>query len=125
MVDRPKSIGQAHRVFSQMEKEIERLTTEGERKDAAILAAYDELMNLQPHIPQACKPGHGGFIDSHVDEAMRVLSSVSDNPAQVRPHTQPIEIEREPVADGREHSEFCEAWRGRVCTCDDDRRPPD
>ncbi len=47
----------------------------------ALEKVHDELMNLQPHIPQACKPGHESFIDSHVDEAMKgidqALSPVS------------------------------------------------
>ena len=36
--------------------------------------AHDELMNLQPHIPQACIAGHEGFIDDHVDAAMNLLA---------------------------------------------------
>lgn len=50
------------------------------RKDAAIQGAHDELMNLQPHISQSCRPGHEPFIDSHVDKAMELLSAVSGSP---------------------------------------------
>lgn len=31
------------------------------------------LTNLQPHIPQACKDGHSGFIDSYVDPAIEIV----------------------------------------------------
>lgn len=46
MVDRPKSIGQAHRVFSQMEKEIERLTTEVSKYKQAAIDAETRLIDL-------------------------------------------------------------------------------
>ena len=47
----------------------------------AMRKAHDHLMNLQPHIPVACYPGHEGFIDSHVNEAMRVLdAALAKNP---------------------------------------------
>jgi len=53
--------------------ERDALAAEVERLRGATRASYDHLMNLQPHIPQACKQGHEPFIDSHVDEAMRIL----------------------------------------------------
>lgn len=44
----------------------------------AVQEAHDELINLQPHIPQACIPGHEPFIDSHVDKAIEILASLQD-----------------------------------------------
>jgi len=41
--------------------------------------AHNHLINLQPHIPQACYPGHESFIDSHIDEAMKLLSETTKN----------------------------------------------
>lgn len=43
--------------------------------EATITKAHDELMNLQPHIPQCCYPTHIGFIDDHVDAAMIALNA--------------------------------------------------
>ena len=37
-------------------------------------AARDQLINLQPHIPQSCYPGREGFIDSHVDVALEAMN---------------------------------------------------
>jgi hypothetical protein len=44
-----------------------------EALEAALRDADGHLTNLQPHIPQACYPGQEGFIDAHVDEAIRVI----------------------------------------------------
>lgn len=48
--------------------EITRLRT-------VVKGALDELINLQPHIPQSCYPGHEKFIDTHVDAAIKLLST--------------------------------------------------
>lgn len=45
-----------------------------EETRAKIQAAHDHLMNLQPHIAQLPKQ-YQGFIDPHVDEAMKLLSA--------------------------------------------------
>ena len=44
-------------------------------RSEAIQKAYDHLMNLQPHIEQLPKE-YRGFIDPHVDEAMKLLASL-------------------------------------------------
>jgi len=41
-----------------------------------IKEAYDTLMNMQPHIEQACYPKRQIFIDSYVDKAMDILEEV-------------------------------------------------
>jgi len=52
---------------------IEALEAEVARLRGAVQKADDHLTNLQPRIPQACYPGHEGFIDSHVDCAQEIL----------------------------------------------------
>ncbi len=56
-------------------KECERLTVRIDVLEDRLSKIHDELMNLQPHIPQACKPGHCSFIDSHVDVAMAIAAA--------------------------------------------------
>ena len=46
-----------------------------EPEAATIQKAHDHLINLQPHIAQLPK-GYQGFIDPHVDEAMKLLASL-------------------------------------------------
>ena len=48
--------------------------TDQERK--TIQEVHDLLMNLQPHIPQACYPGHAGFIDNYIDPALEKLAEL-------------------------------------------------
>jgi hypothetical protein len=62
---------------------IEALEAEVARLRGAVQKADDHLTNLQPHIPQACYPGHEGFIDSHVDCAQEILRA-----ALTPPHVQ-------------------------------------
>jgi len=57
--------------------EIDRLTAEIEQLQERMQKAHNHLINLQPHIPQACYPGHEAFIDSHIDEAMKLLSETT------------------------------------------------
>jgi hypothetical protein len=45
---------------------------------APMQAAYNHLMNLQPHIAQLPKE-YQPFIDSHVDEAMKALQPYVNN----------------------------------------------
>lgn len=40
---------------------------------AQIEAILDDLINLQPHIPQCCLPGKASFIDDHIDAAVDKL----------------------------------------------------
>ena len=48
---------------------------------AVIEDAHRHLVNVQPHIPEACYPGHEIFIDSHVDMAIKVLgAALADAP---------------------------------------------
>jgi hypothetical protein len=39
-----------------------------------IAKAVKELLNVQPHIAQACLKGHEIFIDSHIDMALEHLT---------------------------------------------------
>jgi len=46
-----------------------------EALEGVVKAAHDELMNLQPHIPECCYPQKQPFIDAHVDVAMELLAA--------------------------------------------------
>ena len=56
-------------------KTIERLQARVEALEGVVKAAHDELMNLQPHIPECCYPQKQPFIDAHVDVAMELLAT--------------------------------------------------
>lgn len=46
----------------------------GESELLTVIRDVDRLLtNLQPHIEQACLPGHAGFIDNYVDPALEKL----------------------------------------------------
>ena len=46
---------------------------EGREKLGKVLEDVHTLLtNLQPHIPQACIPGRGGFIDNYVSPALEL-----------------------------------------------------
>jgi len=53
------------------------------------------LTNLQPHIAQACIPGHAGFIDNYVDPALEIArAALSADPVAAdgrEPNWQSIE----------------------------------
>ena len=49
------------------------LTPQNQKYREALESVYNDLMNLQPHIPEACYPNHQTFIDAHVDKAMKTL----------------------------------------------------
>lgn len=48
------------------------LADENARLQKRLGAIDDELVNLLPHIPQACYPGHQPFIDAHVEQAIKL-----------------------------------------------------
>lgn len=76
-------IAAARQLVPEAAARIEALEAEVARLRGAVQKADDHLTNLQPHIPQACYPGHEGFIDSHVDCAQEVLRA-----ALTPPHVQ-------------------------------------
>jgi hypothetical protein len=52
------------------ELEAAPLSLEGAREALRQIEAH--LTNLQPHIPQACYPGHAGFIDNYVNPCLEI-----------------------------------------------------
>jgi len=56
-----------------MLSEIKTLTAQNQKYQEALESVYDDLMNLQPHIPEACYPNRQTFIDAHIDKAMKTL----------------------------------------------------
>ena len=40
----------------------------------ALEAIHTLLMNLQPHIPQACHPGHAVFVDNYVNPCLAICA---------------------------------------------------
>ena len=52
-----------------------------EKRKVALENIYKELMDLQPHIPQACIPGHEPFIDTHVDRALEFAKKALEETA--------------------------------------------
>lgn len=44
-----------------------------------LVEVRDLLINLQPHIPQACQPGKESFIDAYVDTALARLTTLLDD----------------------------------------------
>lgn len=63
----------ANKMVSVLNEDIRELRAENKRLRAALLEAERHLVNLQPHIPQACIPSHESFIDSHVDVAITTI----------------------------------------------------
>ncbi len=50
-----------------------------EKLQARITKAVAELIDVQPHLEQACYPGHAGFIEAHIDMALEHLTGVPHN----------------------------------------------
>ena len=77
IMDAMQSKAPAAPTIDECEHEIRLVRARNERLEAEVRElmekALDHLVNLQPHIPNACRPGHEPFIDSHVDMAMRYL----------------------------------------------------
>lgn len=61
--------------LQESKEELAGMIVEVNRLRSALVTARDQLINLQPHIPQACKQGHEPFIDSHVDAALEAINS--------------------------------------------------
>lgn len=53
------------------------------KRGEALQKIYDELMDLQPHIPLACIPGHEPFIDIHVDRALEFAKKALEETATI------------------------------------------
>jgi hypothetical protein len=60
-------VGSIHMVITAARKE-------GRQESEKVLSDIERLLtNLQPHIPQACYPGHEVFIDNYVDQALDII----------------------------------------------------
>ena len=70
-----ENMGDAKEAIVDTADEIARLQARVEALEGAIKSAHNDLMNLQPHIPQSCYPKHQPFIDTHVDAAMETLAA--------------------------------------------------
>jgi len=67
------SIKGAEVAQSYYKKKSDTLTAHNQKYRGALESVYDDLMNLQPHIPEACYPNRQTFIDAHIDKAMKTL----------------------------------------------------
>lgn len=56
--------------------------------EATLMNIEELLVNLQPHIPQACQAGHESFIGTPVDEALRIIRQALARSTQAAPASQ-------------------------------------